>query len=357
MPTGQAPRHELLAAMAEELLQVRDVATAVRVTIQGVEQALPGCKVVMQDQGGAGITTTDGNGHADSLLACAVTGARGPFGLLCALTNESPDFSRSDKLFHQAAGALLSAAIIRLQSESHIHALYRDLHHVGVQLALRILGNCLVQEINQPVTAARNYLNSCKHLLEDGITEQLPEISRLQSKAMLELGRIGNILSHVRDDLEDGSLDMQDANINEIIEASLILLRPDIEDMKIRVRRVLQPDLPVIRVDKSLMLQLFFNLFNFSIDAMQQAVKREITVNSRYVHPDQVEVQIADTGHGMDKGFQDNPCVSGSVSNVKGRGIVLAICRQAIDAHQGKFSLSITPGGGSTLRLTLPAHT
>ena len=355
---GQTPRHELLATMAEELLQVQDIATALSVTIRGVEQALPGYEVIIREQGGGdpGTTATTGGGHAGGSLACAVAGARRPFGLLCVLTDESPDFSRSDRLFLQAAGALLSAAIVRLQSESHIHALYRDLHHTGVQRALRIQGNCLVQEINQPITAARNYLYSCMHLLKDGTMEQLPEIARLQAKAMVELGRIGNILSYVRDDMDDELLDMQDANINEIIEAALILLHPEIEDLKIRVRRMLQSDMPVIRVDKALMLQLFFNLFSFSIEAMQQAVKREITVNSRYVHPDQIEIQIADTGHGMVVEFPDNPCLSGSVSHVKGRGIGLAICRKAIDAHHGKFSLSITPGGGSTLHLTLPAH-
>ena len=44
---GQTPRRELLATMAEELLQVQDIATALSITIRGVEQALPGYEVAI----------------------------------------------------------------------------------------------------------------------------------------------------------------------------------------------------------------------------------------------------------------------------------------------------------------------
>jgi signal transduction histidine kinase len=358
VPAGRVPRQGVLATMAEELLQVQDIDAALRVTIRGVERALPGYEVMITERvdAGSGAAALPGGECPDSALSCSVVGARGTFGLLYVIPDHSRHLSRSGRLFLQAAAAVLGAAIVRLQSEAQLHVLYRALRQDGVQRVMRVLGNCLVQEMNQPITAARNYLYSCRHLIEDGAVTGLTEIARLQDKALAELGRIGNIVGDIRNNMEDMSLDLQDANINEIIEAALILLQPDIVDMKIRVYRILQPELPLIRLDKGLMLQLFFNFFSFSIDAMHQAVKREITVKSGYTHSDQIEVLIADTGHGMDGEFLDNPCMSGLLNSVKGKGIDLAICRHAIDAHHGKYSLSITPGGGSTLLLTLPLH-
>jgi len=350
-PAGQAQPPEVLAAMAAELLQVQDAPSALRVTIRAVERVLGEGRVMILEQGEPAPVAP-----ADRSLSCAVAGTREPFGTLYVQSDQSRHISASDRLFLQAAAALLGAAIVRLQSESQLHALYQELRQDSVQRVLRVLGNSLVQEMNQPITAARNYLYSCKHLLEDGATVQITEVTRLQAKAMEELRRIGKILCHVRGNMEDESLDMQDANINEIIGAALMLLQPEIVDMKIRVHRILQPDLPAIRLDKDLMLQLFFNLFSFSIDAMQQAVRREITVKSGYVYLDQIEVQIVDTGHGVDRGFQVNPNVSGTVSSLKGMGIDMAICRHAIDAHHGEFRISTTPGGGSTLHLVLPLH-
>jgi K+-sensing histidine kinase KdpD len=358
VPAEDALREGVLAAMAEELLQVRDIDSALPVTIRGLERALPGYEVMIKERveaSPAAAVSPDG-GNAGSVLSFSVAGARGTFGLLCVVPDQSRHISTSDRLFLQAAAALLGAAIIRLQSESQLHVLYQELRQDSVQRVMRVLGNSLVQEMNQPITAARNYLSSCKHLLEDGATARLPEVTRLQAKAMEELRRIGNILCHLRDNMEDELLDMQDANINEIIESALILLQTDLVDMKIRVHRILQTDLPAIRLDKGLMLQLFFNLFSFSIDAMQQAVKREITVKSRYVYLNQVEVQIVDTGHGGDRGLLVSPNVSGSVSSLNGAGIDMAICRHAIDAHRGEFRISTTPGGGSTLHLVLPLH-
>ena len=79
-----------------------------------------------------------------------------------------------------------------------------------------------------------------------------------------------------------------------------------------------------------------------------------VTVSVRSV-PEAVELEVADTGSGMDEGAAarafDRFWRSGEAA---GAGLGLAIVRDLVRAHRGEVSLESAPGSGTTVRCRFP---
>jgi signal transduction histidine kinase len=293
--------------------------------------------------------------HAASWMSCSMVGIHGPAGMLCVLSERPRCFTADDGRFLQSAADLLSAAITRLQSEMCMNSLCRELNRNGIRRALHLLGQDLVQELSQPATAALNYLYSCRRPETDGGSEPA-EIDRLQGRAIAEIRRLTGIVGRLRETLKEGEVDYESTDINTLIEAVLMLLRFDIAGKNIQLAYNPQPDLPAIRVDKAMMLQLFFNLFRICIDATHQSVRRDLWVTTRYVTRERIEIRIAGSAPGIEGKALDNRRLSGSVKGMESEEIDMAICRHIIDVHEGGFRATVLPGGGITLSITLPLH-
>lgn len=292
---------------------------------------------------------------AASWMSCRIAGLHAPAGMLCALTEQPHYFTEDDGRFLQSAADLLSAGITRLQLEIRMNSLGQDLNRTGIRRALHLLGQDLVQELSQPATAALNYLYSCRRPEADAEVEPA-EINYLQGRAITEIRRLTGIVGHLRETLQDVGMEFENTDINALIEAVLMLLRFELADKNIRLIFQPQGDLPEIRVDKAMILQLFFNLFRITIDAMHQSVRRELWVTTRHLPPERIEIRIAGSAPGIEGKALDNRRVSGSVKGMRGEEIDMAISRYIIDVHDGGFRATILPGGGITLSITLPLN-
>jgi signal transduction histidine kinase len=80
---------------------------------------------------------------------------------------------------------------------------------------------------------------------------------------------------------------------------------------------------------------------------------------------DIVEIEVADTGGGIDSGiltnifetFYTTKADKDSPAENSGAGIGLAFCKMIIDGHQGSISVESEPGHGSTFKIVLPKTT
>ncbi len=69
-----------------------------------------------------------------------------------------------------------------------------------------------------------------------------------------------------------------------------------------------------------------------------------------------VEVQVADTGEGIDPTRREQLLLEDiSIEDGKDGEIALAIGRSIIETHGGKLWVSDTPDGGATFHFTVPA--
>ncbi|NEB06075.1 sensor histidine kinase [Streptomyces sp. SID13726] len=100
------------------------------------------------------------------------------------------------------------------------------------------------------------------------------------------------------------------------------------------------------------------NLIDNAVDAAQGSVRARVTVTA-YADPDRSELvlRVSDTGSGVDpahaeavfeRGFSTKPAGPG------GRGLGLALARQAVHRQDGTLSVAEADGGGARFEVRLP---
>jgi len=164
---------------------------------------------------------------------------------------------------------------------------------------------------------------------------------------------VANLLQFSRTTPQISTLD-----VREEIDKTLDLIYYHLRKFGIRVVREFAADAPMIRADRQQLRQLFLNLFANASDAMPQGGTLTIRVAASQQDPQQIFVEIADTGLGIppelapkitDPFFTTKP-------EGKGTGLGLAICQRIVQEHHGALEIFSTgvPGHGTTVRIVLP---
>ncbi len=115
-------------------------------------------------------------------------------------------------------------------------------------------------------------------------------------------------------------------------------------------------DLPEVYGDRELIRQVIVNLLDNAIKYSPEGGLVRLVGLHRTLQ--QVQVSVIDTGHGIpeeeqEKIFEGHFRLKRDATQ-EGYGLGLAVCRQIIQAHQGRIWVDSTPGQGSEFHFTLP---
>lgn len=107
----------------------------------------------------------------------------------------------------------------------------------------------------------------------------------------------------------------------------------------------------ICRVDAEVLKQAFLNLFINATQAMDQG--GELIIRSG-VQGDQAQIDIIDTGPGINPDEQDKIFDAYYTTRTGGTGLGLPTCRRIIEEHDGHIELHSEPGKGTNFRVLLP---
>lgn len=134
-------------------------------------------------------------------------------------------------------------------------------------------------------------------------------------------------------------LDGIDKLIKEEIKRNNIILSVTIED-----------DL-VVNGDIKQLQQIFLNLINNSIDALEGQERKEIKIRSFIQQGNRPSIEIEDNGCGIPSAIIDQIFVPFFTTREKGSGIGLSLSRQIMLLHGGSIIVQSTEGEGSVFIL------
>ena len=127
-----------------------------------------------------------------------------------------------------------------------------------------------------------------------------------------------------------------------------------VEGKNIRIELQTAATIPAVRGDPNQLLQVFFNIINNAVDAMEEVGGGTLTVRT-LSERENVVVTFSDTGPGVseprlvfDPFYTTKPVG-------KGTGLGLSICYGIIHDHGGQISCYNRAEGGATFRIELPA--
>lgn len=115
---------------------------------------------------------------------------------------------------------------------------------------------------------------------------------------------------------------------------------------------------PTLQGDRSLIAQVFQNLFSNSLKYRRQEVTPEVTVIAEPSDNQMWHIRVTDNGLGFDMQFKDRVFAIFqrlyTVEQYPGTGIGLAIAKKVVDRHHGRIWPESEPGLGTTFHILLP---
>lgn len=283
-----------------------------------------------------------------------------------------------------------------LQTLQQLQSTQEELIQSKKMAALGQLVAGIAHEINNPVSfiygnlcIARGYFKDLLDLVEiyeQTYPEPTIEIQQLTDKLDLdflvgdwqklmnsmEVGaeRIGEIVRSLQNFSRSDKTGLKAVDIHEGIDNTLLLLQPRLRSEGTRLEIQVMKDyghLPLVTCYASQLNQVFMNLLNNAIDALEnQPAPRIISIRtsvstpkSPSLIPQFVIIRIADNGPGMSDEIQQkifDPFFSTKTVG-SGTGLGLSISYQiVVEKHLGQISCISAPGQGTEFIVEIPVH-
>jgi signal transduction histidine kinase len=127
----------------------------------------------------------------------------------------------------------------------------------------------------------------------------------------------------------------------------------------IAMTTALEPGLPEINADERRLEQVLSNLITNAIKFT--GAGGQVEVGARQLNGD-IRFWVKDTGEGIspeemgDLFEKYRQSASGKMSQSKGTGLGLVICKKIAEAHGGRISVKSRVGVGSTFAVEIPCH-
>ncbi len=201
------------------------------------------------------------------------------------------------------------------------------------------------------ITGASSALNDPSMVFDDEARRTLT--AQIENKAKQMSETISNVLDLMR--LESGqvSLRLEWFTLDELVNSALDRLATRLAGYTVATD--LQADLPQVRVDGALILQVLANLLENVVKHTRPGVQVMITAR---LDDALVRVDVEDDGPGFPPGDPGRLFAKfhrgRDESNAGGAGLGLSICRAIVNAHGGQISATSRARGGARFSFTLP---
>jgi two-component system sensor kinase FixL len=243
----------------------------------------------------------------------------------------------------------------RQQTLHRMHELQAELSHVSRLTEMGQIAAALAHELNQPLTAATNYLEVGRRLLARGDSEAAGRAAGVVDNAASQVARATQIIRRLRDFVSKGESDRGAETVAQLIEEASALALIGVRDRGARVRLRIAPQLPEVIVDKIQVQQVLVNLIRNAVEAMEQGERRELMISATRARDGAVEIAVADTGPGIATEIAERLFQPFVTTKAHGMGVGLSICRAIVEAHGGTLRAEKNPDGGTIFRFSLPA--
>jgi signal transduction histidine kinase len=204
-------------------------------------------------------------------------------------------------------------------------------------------------EINNPLTAILGFSD----LLAGD--PALPEKARTTASKIRDQARrtktlVGNLLSFARQVPAERTL----LDINTVVTNAVQLRTLDLRSGRVRIELQLESVLPGVRGDGNQLMQVFFNMINNAVDAMESVQGGVLTIKTLRDRA-YVVVLFSDNGPGLKEPSRVFDPFYTTKPVGKGTGLGLSICFGIVQEHSGRILCYNRQEGGAVFRVELPA--
>jgi two-component system NtrC family sensor kinase len=264
-----------------------------------------------------------------------------------------------------AASLLVGGAVVfhtrqlvgRLAAEDRSRvAAEAQLAHSARLVSLGRMAAGVAHEINNPLAAIGELAGLMEDLIDDDFLAASPHAALFQDnvrKIQSHVDRTREITHRMLGFARRMEPHQDTFNINDLINEALSFIEREASFRGIELVRELDPDLPMMKSDRAQLQQVFLNLLNNALDAVDDG--GTITLTSSQSEGS-VEVTVGDNGSGIPPELRDrifDPFFT-TKGPGEGSGLGLSICHTIMKGLDGSLTFESKPDEGTVFTVRVP---
>jgi signal transduction histidine kinase len=204
----------------------------------------------------------------------------------------------------------------------------------------------------------KNLLNGFKageYLVNRAIEGQdMPMVSKGWNMVEKNINRISTLVLDMLTYVKDREPEYSEVDLNNLIEEARELLRIQADKVGVEIETKIDKNLNKVILDPKGIFRCLVNLIGNAVDACSEK-GGYVSIESRPESDDYFEIEVSDTGCGMDKDTLEVLFTKFfSTKGSKGTGLGLPVVHKIIKEHQGTINVRSEPGQGTTFSMRLP---
>ena len=216
------------------------------------------------------------------------------------------------------------------------------------QASLDELTASFAHEIRNPIAAAKSLV---QQMGEDPVSQENVEYAKV---ALDELQRVERSVSHLLEYAKEEDYSFDNVNLASIIDAALTQMRSKVESKNVSISRN-YIDAPTVRADADKLRQVFTNVIDNAIDAMEANTgERHLDLTIRSTVPGMATVAIRDNGCGIPEDKLAKIFNPFYTTKQTGTGLGMGIAKKVVDSHRGRIDVNSRVGEGTELSISIP---
>ncbi|MGE0822404.1 MAG: PAS domain S-box protein [Candidatus Binatia bacterium] len=240
-----------------------------------------------------------------------------------------------------------------VERNQELWRLQREMSRVESLAALGQVTGKIAHELGTPLNSVLGY---ARLLAEEPLSESVRSgLQTIETQAQ----RMVDIIQHYLSRTRDAARRHQQIAVDALVQDTLILLKPMLQQHEVQVRTALATSLPFLQGDEASLQRVLINLLNNAIDALEDG--GNITITARTSSPPEtarsgVLIEVTDTGSGIPPEVLPHlfDLFVTTKASGKGTGLGLAICQEIIRGHGGNIAVTSQVGQGTSVRIFLP---
>ena len=208
----------------------------------------------------------------------------------------------------------------------------------------------LAHEIKNPLTPIQLSAERLEHKLASKLNAPDAEMLRRATNTIIsQVSAMKTMVNEFSEYARAPALNLAEVNLNKLIEDVLALY----ETMGVEVAMKLDPALPAVLGDATMLRQVLHNLLQNAQDALEGRPNPVIVVSSM-TQKDKVKLSVIDNGEGFPLEIMSSVFEPYMTTKRHGTGLGLSIVKKIIEEHRGNIKIENQQQGGARVTITLP---